>query len=645
MVVAALLGNPNVGKTSLFNYLTGSNQYVGNWPGVTVEKKEGYVNNSIKIVDLPGIYAMDTYSNEEKVSKEFLLKDNPDIIINIVDSSNLNRNLYLTTQLKQFNKPIILVLNMIDVAESKGMKIDIPILSKELGVMVLPIIATKGIGIDKLIEILKNGNFKTPEDKTKFEFESEKEAYSYINDILNKCLLETKKDITTPTEKIDNIILNRFLAYPIFLIALILIFKFTFSWVGQPIADAFSNFLDGSLTPYLKVLLSGTSHWFSSLLIDGILAGVGSVVVFFPVIFCLFLGVSFLEDSGYMARGAFIMDKLMRKMGLSGKAFIPLIVGFGCSVPAVMSSKTLESEKDRKLTALLVPLMSCNARLPIYALFASAFFSHSQTEVVFSLYILGIAIAFLIGILFKNTIFKKDEEPFIIELPEYNIPKLKNLLLHTWEKAKGFLRKAGTIILSMSVLIWFLSNFNLSGMVSMDKSILSSVGKFISPIFSPMGFDQWQSSVALITGITAKEIVLSTMSIVYGGNLSSLLPSFFTPVSAYAFLVFVLLYTPCISALATIKKEYGSRMAVFSVTYQLILAWLGSFVVFKLATLWVMGGFYMLEIILGTAIVVASAYILYKSLKNKFKGKCDCGCCSVSNCSHRDKKEKVIKKS
>ncbi|MEY7999959.1 ferrous iron transport protein B [Clostridium sp. Mt-5] len=586
MIVAALLGNPNVGKTSLFNHLTGSNQYVGNWPGVTVEKKEGYIDNSIKIVDLPGIYAMDTYSNEEKVSKEFLLNGDPDVIINIVDSSNLNRNLYLTTQLKQFNKPIVLVLNMLDVAESKGFKVDFSILSKELGVLVVPIIATKGAGIDKLLEILKNGDFKqSADDSEKFKFENEKEAYSYITDVLKKCLTRTKKDITSITEKIDKIVLNRFWAYPIFLLALILIFKFTFSWVGQPIADTLSDFVDGSLTPYLKGLLSSTSPWFSSFLVDGILAGVGSVIVFFPVIFCLFLGVSFLEDSGYMARGAFIMDKLMRKMGLSGKAFIPLIVGFGCSVPAIMSSKTLESEKDRKLTALLVPLMSCNARLPIYALFASAFFVNHKTTVVFSLYILGIATAFLIGILFKNTIFKKDEEPFIIELPEYNIPQARSLLFHTWEKAKGFLRKAGTIIFSMSVLIWFLSNFNLSGMVDMDKSILSSIGNFISPIFAPMGFGNWQSSVSLITGIMAKEIVLSTMGIVYGGNLSTILPTRFTPISAYAFLVFVLLYTPCISSIATMKKEYGNKMAAFSVTYQILLAWIGSFLVFRIATL------------------------------------------------------------
>ncbi len=585
MITTALLGNPNVGKTSLFNHLTGSNQYVGNWPGVTVEKKEGYFKN-IRIVDLPGIYAMDTYSNEEKVSKNFLMNENPDVIINIVDASNLDRNLYLTTQLKQFHKPILLVLNMMDVAHSNGLHIDLKKLEHELGVIVVPIIATKKKGIDTLKDILINNKFIYDQaTENSFNFETEKQAYSFINNVLNKCTTKTKSESNSYTKIIDKIVLNKFLAYPIFLITLFLIFKFTFSWVGQPASDAFDSLLSNILTPYLKGLLASTSPWFSSLLIDGILAGVGSVIVFFPIIFCLFLGISFLEDSGYMARGALIMDKLMRRMGLSGKAFIPLIVGFGCSVPGIMSSRTLESEKDRKLTALLIPLMSCNARLPIYALFASAFFIGHQTEVVFSLYIFGIAFAFIIGLLFKNTIFRKDEEPFIIELPKYNIPEFKNLLFHTWEKAKGFLRKAGTIIFSMSVLIWFLSNFNFTGMVSMDKSILFYIGNFISPIFSPMGYGSWQTSVSLIAGLMAKEIVIGTMGIIYGHNLTSILPQHFTSISAYAFLVFVLLYTPCISAISTMKKEYGGKMAIFSITYQLILAWIVSFIVFRIGSL------------------------------------------------------------
>ncbi|HDK7176346.1 TPA: ferrous iron transport protein B [Clostridium botulinum] len=585
MITTALLGNPNVGKTSLFNQLTGSNQYVGNWAGVTVEKKEGFVNDSIKIVDLPGIYAMDTFSNEEKVSKNFLINGNVDVIIDIVDASNLDRNLYLTTQLKQFNKPIILVLNMIDVAENKGIKINYDILSKELNVKVIPIIASKGIGIDKLIETLENKTFLSYKDNNDYTFENERDAYKFIGNIFEKAVtLEEKKTISN-TDKIDKIVLNPILAYPLFLGILYLIFKFTFNWVGTPLADYIDALLNDSLIPYLGTLLASTAPWFKSLLLDGIVAGVGSVIVFLPVILTLFLGISFLEDSGYMARAAFIMDKLMRKMGLSGKAFIPMVVGFGCSVPGIMSARTLESERDRKLTALLVPLMSCNARLPVYALFASVFFSGHETSIVFSLYILGILLAFIIGLLFKNTLFKKDEEPFIIELPEYKMPEFKNLMLHTWDKGKGFLKKAGTIIFSISVIVWLLSNFNFSGMVDINESFLASLGRFLSPIFKPLGFSGWQTSVSLLTGLMAKEVIVGTMGVIYGGDLKVTLLNHFTALSAYSFLVFVLLYTPCVSVVATMRKEYGSKMALFSVTYQIILAWIISFLIYNVGAL------------------------------------------------------------
>ncbi|MBD5639679.1 ferrous iron transport protein B [Clostridium botulinum] len=585
MITTALLGNPNVGKTSLFNQLTGSNQYVGNWAGVTVEKKEGFVNDSIKIVDLPGIYAMDTFSNEEKVSKNFLINGNVDVIIDIVDASNLDRNLYLTTQLKQFNKPIILVLNMIDVAENKGIKINYDILSKELNVKVIPIIASKGIGIDKLIETLENKTFLSYKDNNDYNFESEKDAYKFIGNIFEKAVtLEEKKTISN-TDKIDKIVLNPVLAYPLFLGILYIIFKFTFNWVGTPLADYIDALLNDSLIPYLGTLLASTAPWFKSLLLDGIVAGVGSVIVFLPVILTLFLGISFLEDSGYMARAAFIMDKLMRKMGLSGKAFIPMVVGFGCSVPGIMSARTLESERDRKLTALLVPLMSCNARLPVYALFASVFFSGHETSIVFSLYILGILLAFIIGLLFKNTLFKKDEEPFIIELPEYKMPEFKNLMLHTWDKGKGFLKKAGTIIFSISVIVWLLSNFNFSGMVDINESFLASLGRVLSPIFKPLGFSGWQTSVSLLTGLMAKEVIVGTMGVIYGGDLKVTLLNHFSPLSAYSFLVFVLLYTPCVSVVATMRKEYGSKMALFSVTYQIILAWIISFLIYNVGAL------------------------------------------------------------
>ncbi|MBU3110317.1 ferrous iron transport protein B [Clostridium lacusfryxellense] len=584
MITAALLGNPNVGKTTLFNALTGSNQYVGNWAGVTVEKKEGFIASKIKIVDLPGIYAMDTYSNEEKVSKEFLKTGDVDVIINIVDASSLDRNLYLTTQLKQFNKPIILVLNMVDVALSKGIDINYDLLAEKLGVKIIPITASKGKGITDVKDCLLNESYITTSSNS-LKFKDEKETYAYIEVLLKSCTNKKSINKTSVTEKIDRIILNRFLAYPLFFASLFIIFMFTFNWVGQPLADLLDSLLNDIFVPFLTNMLSNNSAWFSSLLIDGIIGGVGSVIVFLPVILALFLGISFLEDSGYMARAAFIMDKLMRKMGLSGKAFIPLIVGFGCSVPAIMSARTLESDKDRKLTALLVPLMSCNARLPVYALFASVFFPGKETVMVFSLYLLGICLAFGIGLLFKNTLFKKNEEPFIIELPEYQLPEPKSLLIHTWEKGKGFLKKAGTIIFSISVIVWFLSNYNTTGMVDINFSFLASIGRFINPIFIPLGFASWQNSVSLLTGLMAKEVVVGTMGVIYGGNLTHALPNYFTTLSAYSFLVFVLLYTPCVSVIATMKKEYGNKMAIFSVAYQLILAWVVSFIIFNVGSI------------------------------------------------------------
>ncbi|MBK5240163.1 ferrous iron transport protein B [Clostridium sp.] len=584
MITAALLGNPNVGKTTLFNALTGSNQHVGNWGGVTVDKKEGIINNQIKLVDLPGIYAMDTYSNEEKVSKEFLENENVDVIINIIDASNLERNLYLTTQLRQFNIPIILVLNMVDVALSKGFDIDYKLLSEKLGMKIIPIVASKGTGISDVTDCLINKDYITTTPNT-LKFKDEKETYGYIESLLKSCTNKRNNNKISITEIIDKIVLNRFMAYPLFFGSLFLIFMFTFNWVGQPLADLLNTLLNDSLIPFISNILASNSDWFSSLIVDGIISGVGSVVVFLPIILALFLGISFLEDSGYMARAAFIMDKLMRKMGLSGKAFIPLIVGFGCSVPAIMSARTLESDKDRKLTALLVPLMSCNARLPVYALFASVFFPGRETLIVFSLYLMGIGLAFGIGILFKHTLFRKDEEPFIIELPEYKLPEPKTLLLHTWEKGKGFLKKAGTIIFSISVIVWFLSNFNITGMVDINSSFLAIIGKFINPIFIPLGFASWQNSIALLTGLMAKEVVVGTMGVIYGGNLTNILPGYFSPLSAYSFLSFVLLYTPCVSVIATMKKEYGNKMAIFSVSYQLILAWVVSFLIFNIGSI------------------------------------------------------------
>lgn len=585
MTNVALLGNPNVGKTTLYNGLTGSNQYVGNWPGVTVDKKEGFFED-IKIVDLPGIYAMDTFSNEEKVSKKFLEEGNVDVILNIVDASNLNRNLYLTTQLKKFDKPIILALNMIDICDSKGIVIDYEKLKKELNVEVIPIIAGKNIGIDKIKDRLKEGNFKKDNEIKKYDFKSEKEAYEFIEKILNKCVTKNLKNEETFTEKLDKYVLHPVLAYPIFILLMALMFQLTFSWVGQPLSDLLSDLLDNNVIPFISELLSNNSPWFRSLTVDGIVAGVGGILVLLPIILVLFICITLLEDSGYMSRVAFMMDKLMRKMGLSGKAFIPMIIGFGCSVPAIMTARTLESEKDRKLTALLVPFMSCNARLPVYTVFASVFFTNHRGLVVGSLYLLGIVIAFILGILLKSTYFKKDEEPFIIEIPEYKMPKFSSVLNVTADKALEFLKKAGTLIFAMSVVIWVLSNFNLSGMVEeVNDSLLASIGNVIAPIFTPLGFGNWQSAVSLLSGLLAKETVLSSMEVIFSGNLQTVLTAHFNSLTAYSFLAFILLYTPCISTVGTMKKEYGGKLTVFSIFFQLTVAWIVSFLIFNVGSL------------------------------------------------------------
>jgi ferrous iron transport protein B len=586
MINVALLGNPNVGKTTLYNALTGSNQYVGNWPGVTVDKKEGFLDNDIKIIDLPGIYAMDTFSNEEKVSKEFLETGNVDLILNIVDASNLARNLYLTTQLKQFNKPIILALNMIDICEAKGIEIDYKKLSEELNVEVIPIIAGKNIGLDKIIERVKRGEFNLPEDSDKYNFANEKEAYDFIEEVLSRSIKKHADKKESTSQKLDKWVLHPLFAYPIFILLMALMFELTFSWVGQPISDLLDSFLNDTFIPGVSDMLINTSPWFKSLIVDGIISGVGGIIVLLPIILVLFICITILEDSGYMARVAFMMDKLMRKMGLSGKAFIPMIIGFGCTVPAIMTARTLESEKDRKLTALLVPFMSCNARLPVYTVFAAVFFETHRGLVVSSLYLLGVIVAFLLGILFKNTYFKKDEEPFIIEIPEYKMPKLSSIYKQTKDKAMDFIKKAATIIFAMSVVVWFLSNFNLSGMVSeVNDSLLASIGGIIAPVFGPLGFGNWQSAVSLISGLLAKESVLASMQVIYSGDLSLILPEHFTNLSAYAFLVFILLYTPCISVIGTMKKEYGTKLTLFSIFFQLIVAWIAAFLIFNIGSL------------------------------------------------------------
>lgn len=611
MINVALVGNPNTGKTTVFNALTGSKQYVGNWPGVTIDKKYGFINKDIKIVDLPGIYAMDTYSNEEKISRAYLENEDVDVIINVVDATNLERNLYLTTQLMQFNKPILVFLNMMDIVKKRGITLDTKVLEKHLGVRILPISAKNKNGLDNISEEINKSKEIIPNYKTNFK--NENEVYLYIDNIIEKATKE-KGNSRYIGEKVDKIVLNPLLAYPAFLIALFLIFKFTFSWFGQPLADGLDAFVADTFTPFVEGLLVNSSDWFRSLIIDGIIAGVGGVIVFFPIVFSLFIGISFLEDSGYMSRVAFLMDRIMRKIGLSGKAFIPIIMGFGCSAPAIMATRTLESEKDRKMTALLAPLVTCGARLPVYALFASIFFTSNQEFVVMGLYLLGIVVAILVGLLFKNTLFKKDEQPFILELPQYKLPSFKSIILNAWDKSKGFIIRAGTLIFAVSIVVWFLTYFNMNGFTDeIDTSFLARLGGLISPIFKPLGFGGWQAGVSILTGLAAKEVIIGTMEIVYG-DLSVVLPTMFTAVTAISFLVFVSLYTPCFAVIGVMKKEYGTKMMFLSVTYQFILAWVVAYF-FKFVATLITGGItiaYIGEFLIFLGIVTLSIWLLVK---------------------------------
>ena len=638
MINVALFGNPNVGKTTIFNLLTGSNQYVGNWPGVTIEKKEGYLNKDIKIVDLPGIYAMDTFSNEEKVSKSFLENEDVDVILNIVDASNLSRNLYLTTQLMKYNKPIILLLNMLDLADSKDIKIDYDKLADELGIQIVPIIAKKKSGTENIEQVIRNSvNLKTNYIE---DFGNESQTYEKIDSILDRCTIDNSKNKKTITDKIDNIVLNPILAYPIFIGILFLLFRFTFDWVGGPLQDLSTELIENYIIAPVDGLLVHSSAWFRSLIVDGILGSLGGTLPFFPLIFVLFLGISLFEDSGYMSRAAFLMDKIMSKVGLSGKAFIPMVMGMGCASPAIMATRTLESEKDRKITALIAPLMTCGAKLPIYALFIRIFFKKNAAIVTTSLYLLGIVVAILVALILNKTVYKTELEPFVLELPEYRVPTLNALLKNAWNKSKGFLYKVVTVMFFMSVLIWAMSSFNFGGFTEdINTSFLAYLGKLMTPIFAPLGFADWRISVALITGLGAKEVVVNTILILFG-NLNSGIAVVFTVVTAYTFLVFCALYTPCIATLATMRKEYGNKMMLASLLYQFGVAWIVGFVVNFVGSLIVFGttGVTVLQFASFIIVVILTAIFLnYYSKNNKLKSvHCDCSSCP-SKCSNESK--------
>lgn len=659
----ALAGNPNSGKTTLFNQLTGARAKIGNWSGTTVEKKEGELKHQgkeLKIVDLPGTYSLSAYSIDERIARTFLIEEKPDLVVVIIDASNLERNLYLVSQLLELGQNVLLDLNMIDLVRKRGIKIYTEKLSKILGIPVAETVASEGEGIqeikDKIIENLGNksntlkidygeleksissledflekrdGNIdlsrralaikilendqdilkklehsdyfkeilemyhnieaKFSEDLETFIIEK---RYAYLKGVVKECTDKsfTLEERITLSDKIDRIVTNRIGGIPIFLMFMYLLFSMVFK-IGDPLVGLVDGFF-GLLSEKASLLIEflGLPPWFASFISDGIISGVGSVLVFLPYILLLFLGISFLEDTGYLARAAFIMDKVMHSLGLHGKSFIPMLLGFGCNIPGIMATRTLESNKDRILTILILPLMSCSARLPVYTLFAGALFPKNQGLVVFSLYILGIALSIIMAKLFKSLFFKGETTPLVMEIPPYRLPKLKNILLHMWSRSVIFIKKAGTIIFIAVIFIWALASLPVGVEYASEQSIIGRIGEFLAPVFKPAGFGFWQAAVALIFGILAKEVVVGTMGTLYGvgeEGLSSIIQQQFTPLSGYAFLLMILIYIPCIAALATIKRETNWKWTGIAVFYTFLLGWFLSVIVYQFGSLFI----------------------------------------------------------
>jgi ferrous iron transport protein B len=662
MMNIALIGNPNTGKTSLFNNLTGSYEYVGNWSGVTVEKKIGvFRNGRDQLIDLPGVYTLNPLSKDEGVVTSFFLNEPFQKLLNILDASQLRRNLHLTLQLMEYGAPVIIGLNMLDVAKNRGIRIDIEKLSEVLGVAVAPVVARSGKGCDELAEmvtgdfvrtgksnlvyygkaiedgILKLGNMvqgrthiparwlalqlfegnpyvknflendlaleelesliesvsisnaRLTGDKQSLELVIHRKRSEAIDKIVYASTFRTDDQRVPLTEKVDMVVTNKFLGIPIFLFLMYVMFMLTFDWLGFPLSDVLDAVLSGPVTSGITAALSaaGAAPFIHDLVLDGIVAGVGGVLVFVPQIFILFFFISLLEDSGYMARVALVMDRLMEAVGLNGKAFIPMMIGFGCNVPGIMAARTIETPKERLMTILLTPLMSCSARLPVYALFVGAFFIEHKAAVVLSLYVLGVVVALILAKVFSKTLLKGETSVFVIELPPYRLPQARALWRSTWDKGKGFVKKAGTFIFAGSVLIWLLAYAGPEGLnVSMDGSYLAAIGSVFAPLFAPIGFGTWQASASLLTGFLAKESIISTMNIIYfvpdEATLQGLMPAHYTPLAAYCFMVFILLYIPCLATTATIYKETGSkRWTVFSIGYALLIAYLLSLVIYQ----------------------------------------------------------------
>jgi ferrous iron transporter FeoB len=598
----ALAGNPNCGKTTLFNALTGSSAYVGNWPGVTVEKKSGrlqYGDDTMEIIDLPGVYSLAPYSPEEALAGDYLRKEKPDLIIDIVDASNLERNLYLTTQLMELGIPMVIALNMMDVVEHRGDRIDCGLLSALLGIPAVPLSASKGSGLSALLKAAAETARKPavsrriakPDAACRDpDLELAEARYRYIGKITGKAVKKHDSAAKSVTERIDAFATNRYFAIPLFLLTVMLIFWITFGPAGSCLVNAVENLISGRLSPAVQAGLraAGASVWVRGFVVNGVIAGVGAVLKFLPQILLLFLLLSLLEDSGYMARAAFIMDAPMRKIGLSGRAFVPLLMGFGCTVPAVMGTRILESEKDKRLTVLITPFMSCSAKAPVYSLFIASFFVGARPLVMLLLYLFGILMGILSSLLFKNSVLKGKPAPFVMELPDYRLPTLKNVWLHVKRRMNDFLQKAGTTVFIATVIIWLLQSLStdLRMIADSSQSILAAVGRLIAPVFTLCGFGSWKAAVALLTGLVAKESIISTMSVLNPGNLTAALRTDFTPLSACSFLIFVLLYTPCAAALGAIRRETGSlKWTAVSAIYQLFTAWYASALFYQCALL------------------------------------------------------------
>ena len=665
MLTIALAGNPNCGKTSLFNLLTKSRQHIGNWPGVTVEKKEGtlkFKGESYKVIDLPGTYSLGAYSEDEIVARNYILMDKPDVVINVVDATNLERNLYLTTQLIEMGANVVIALNMIDQAEALNIEIDTNKLSKRLGVPIIKTSALKNRGIEELIETsihskkneklininygedieneIKNLSSLLETYKNKLEFpvnwtalkllendeyikdkikqlnapsifnkleESNKtieknigfeadmsivdKRYSFISSITEDVIKKPSEKQVTTTEKIDKIVTNKYLGIPIFALIMYCLYELTFI-IGAGIQEWF-----GDLIAKAGVIVS---EWFSNMgapellvgFIDkGLFGGVGAVLSFLPLIMVMYFLLGLLEDSGYMARAAYVMDRLMRGLGLHGKTFVSMIVSVGCNVPGIMSTRTLENKKDRMIAILINPFISCGARMPIYAVFVEAFFPTHQGLVLFSLYVLGIIVALISGKIFSKTLFKGESSYFVMELPAYRMPSIKNVFLLMWEKAGAFFKKAGMIIFPMMIVLWALSVLPLGVEPNSEHSILGMIGSFVAPLFVLAGYGTWQAGVSLITGILAKESVVATMGMVYAGveegeALINVIQQVFTPLSAVSFLVMTLLYTPCLAALGAIKRETNSmKWTIFSAVYTFVIALVLSTLVYQVGLL------------------------------------------------------------